>query len=73
MRRIDKYIRAARTFYNLNRWIGIRMDAIGGLFVAALASWLIYGPQSLNANKIGVSLTMAVIFSSMVQCSCESQ
>ncbi|KAF7319288.1 ATP-binding cassette transporter [Mycena chlorophos] len=31
--RIDKYTRTARTFYNLNRWVCIRIDALGGLFV----------------------------------------
>ena len=57
-RRIDYYSRAARTFYNLNRyrapnfafleantaerWISIRIDALGGVFSAALGSYLVY-------------------------------
>jgi hypothetical protein len=37
MNRINRYTRAARTFYNLNRWICIRIDALGGAFAASLA------------------------------------
>ncbi|KZV91547.1 P-loop containing nucleoside triphosphate hydrolase protein [Exidia glandulosa HHB12029] len=66
MKRIDKYTRAARSFYNLNRWICIRMDAIGGLFSSGLATYLVYGPHTLDAAKTGFSLVMAVAFSSMI-------
>lgn len=38
MIRINRYTRAARSFYNLNRWICIRIDALGGLFAASLAA-----------------------------------
>ncbi|CAE6479744.1 unnamed protein product [Rhizoctonia solani] len=63
LKRIDKYTRAARTFYNLNRWICIRMDALGGLFAAGLASYLVYYRTSVNASDTGFSLNMAVAFS----------
>ncbi|EJD51853.1 ATP-binding cassette transporter [Auricularia subglabra TFB-10046 SS5] len=66
MRRIDKYVRASRSFYNLNRWICIRVDAIGGLFAAGLAAYLIYGPQTPDAARTGFSLVMAVAFSGMI-------
>lgn len=56
--RIDRYTRAARTFYNLNRWICIRIDALGGLFAAALASYLVYF-QGHSAANTGFSLNMA--------------
>ena len=67
MKRIDKYTRAARSFYNLNRWICIRTDAIGGVFSAALATYLIYGSTSPDAARTGFSLSMAVAFSGMVR------
>ncbi|KAG9103574.1 hypothetical protein FRC06_009826 [Ceratobasidium sp. 370] len=63
LKRIDKYTRAARTFYNLNRWICIRMDALGGTFAAGLAAYLVYARTSVNASDTGFSLTMAVAFS----------
>ncbi|KAH8835448.1 hypothetical protein DL96DRAFT_1730898 [Flagelloscypha sp. PMI_526] len=41
--RIDRYTRAARTFYNLNRWVCIRIDLISSVFASALAAYLVYG------------------------------
>ncbi|TBU53541.1 hypothetical protein BD310DRAFT_937787 [Dichomitus squalens] len=64
-RRIDKYVRAARTFYNLNRWVSIRIEALGSLFASCLAAYLVYGAKTRAAN-IGFSLNMAVGFSSMI-------
>ncbi|EIM92492.1 uncharacterized protein STEHIDRAFT_127305 [Stereum hirsutum FP-91666 SS1] len=67
-RRIDRYTRAARTFYNLNRWICVRIDTLGGLFAAGLAAYLIYGPakDTMHASDTGFSLTMAVGFSGLI-------
>ena len=68
--RIDKFSRPARTFYNLNRWISIRIDAIGALFSSGLAAYLVYGTGAIHrpgsAAAIGFSLNMAVGFSSMI-------
>ncbi|KAF8171621.1 P-loop containing nucleoside triphosphate hydrolase protein [Mycena galopus ATCC 62051] len=41
LKRIDRYTRAARNYYNLNRWVGIRVDLLGSLFAAALATYLV--------------------------------
>lgn len=57
-RRIDRYVRAARTFYNLNRWVSIRIDALGALFASCLAAYLVYG-SSARAAHTGFSLNMA--------------
>jgi hypothetical protein len=48
--------------YNLNRWIGVRIDALGATFTAALAAYLVYGPTA-SAGNTGFSLNMAVEFS----------
>ncbi|KAI0258861.1 P-loop containing nucleoside triphosphate hydrolase protein [Gloeopeniophorella convolvens] len=40
--RIDNYTRAARIFYNLNCWLGIRTECLSGVFTAGLAAWLVY-------------------------------
>ncbi len=45
-------------YYNLNRWICIRIDAFGGLFAAALATYLVYF-QDQAAATTGFSLNMA--------------
>ncbi|WVO13290.1 hypothetical protein L204_100903 [Cryptococcus depauperatus] len=66
-RRADKYTRAATTrySYNLNRWINIRLDMLGGLFAASLAAFLVYGPR-MDASTSGFALSQAISFSSMI-------
>lgn len=61
--RIDKYTRTARTFYNLNRWISVRMHTLGAAFSAGLAGYLVFVRQSVDASDTGFSLTMAISFS----------
>jgi len=65
LKRIDRYTRAARTFYNLNRWVCVRIDALGGLFSAGLAFILVYWRDQTAANT-GFSLNMAIGFSSLI-------
>ncbi|KAH7099122.1 ATP-binding cassette transporter [Auriculariales sp. MPI-PUGE-AT-0066] len=66
MKRIDKYTRAARSFHNLNRWIGIRIDAIGALFVGFIATFLVYEQSNPDAGRTGFSLVIAVSFSGLI-------
>lgn len=61
LKRIDHYTRIARTSWNLNRWIGIRIELLGAMFVALLAFYQIY-VQTPNAAKTGFSLNVAVGF-----------
>ncbi|KAL0960612.1 hypothetical protein HGRIS_005644 [Hohenbuehelia grisea] len=65
MRRIDRYTRSARTFLNLNRWISIRSEVLGGIFTAGLGAYLVYWTQNTPAD-VGFSLAMAVGFSSLI-------
>ncbi|KAK7690649.1 hypothetical protein QCA50_005748 [Cerrena zonata] len=58
-RLIDQYSRAARTSSNLNKWITVRIDIVGALFVASLATYLLYGGRA-DASASGFSLTLAV-------------
>jgi hypothetical protein len=58
MKRIDRYTRAASTFYNLTRWVCVRVDAMGGLFAARLAAYLVYF-KSHGASNTGFPLNMA--------------
>ncbi|RDB25958.1 ATP-binding cassette transporter abc4 [Hypsizygus marmoreus] len=55
---IDGYTRAARTFYNLNRWINVRVGLLGAVFSASLATYLVYFHE-LSAANTGFSLNMA--------------
>ncbi|TFK76754.1 P-loop containing nucleoside triphosphate hydrolase protein [Pluteus cervinus] len=63
--RIDRYIRAQRSFYDLNRWITIRIDTLGSAFSAGLAAWLVYGHTN-TATNTGFSLNMAIAFSTQI-------
>ncbi|KAF7324829.1 ATP-binding cassette transporter [Mycena kentingensis (nom. inval.)] len=78
MARINRFMRAQRTFANLNRWVTTRVDMIGALFVRlvaltalsatnpqqamALAFYLVYF-ESYRPSNVGFSLTMAINFS----------
>ncbi|RXW21499.1 hypothetical protein EST38_g4368 [Candolleomyces aberdarensis] len=60
-RRIDHYLRISRLNYDLNRWIGIRIDSLGAVFTASLAAYLTYASTTSAAN-VGFSLNRAVEF-----------
>ncbi|KJA13742.1 hypothetical protein HYPSUDRAFT_72890 [Hypholoma sublateritium FD-334 SS-4] len=66
LKRIDHYVRIARVSYNLNRWIGIRIDWTGALFIAALAAYLVYGGGTLGASNTGFTLNMCIDFCTMI-------
>ncbi|KAI0066573.1 P-loop containing nucleoside triphosphate hydrolase protein [Artomyces pyxidatus] len=65
-KRIDRNIRVSRTLYNINRWVTIRIDALGAFFSAGLAMYLVYGPNHQNAipSNTGFSLNMAFMLTS---------
>ncbi|KAH9984900.1 hypothetical protein BJV77DRAFT_1035217 [Russula vinacea] len=66
-KRINRYSKAGRSFYNMNRWISLRVDFLGGLFAACLAAYLIYVPnERVRSSDIGFSLTMAIGFSGLI-------
>ncbi|KAF7794061.1 hypothetical protein EIP86_005190 [Pleurotus ostreatoroseus] len=64
--RIDVYIRAARTFWNLNRWVAVRIDLLASLFSTGLAFYLVYGSASPDPSIVGFVLSMAVSFSDQI-------
>ncbi len=58
--RADKYTRCATTFYNLSRWITIRIDVLGALFSASLGALLFYGGSKIvNAALVGFMLNQS--------------
>ncbi|KAL6299635.1 multidrug resistance-associated ABC transporter [Sparassis latifolia] len=64
-RRVNRNTRASRTFYNLNRWVCIRIESLGALFAASLATYLVYVSRA-GASATGFSLNMAISFSDMI-------
>ncbi|KAI0782172.1 multidrug resistance-associated ABC transporter [Abortiporus biennis] len=63
---IDRMSRTARLFFDLNRWIGVRTDALAWGFSAGLAAYLTYGKSHVGSANTGFSLTMATGFSSLL-------
>lgn len=68
MVRVDKYLRTAISFYNLNRWCNVRFDSLAAVFSCSLAAYLVYGPGYRDAAQIGFTLSVAVQFSQMILC-----
>ncbi|GJE86639.1 multidrug resistance-associated ABC transporter [Phanerochaete sordida] len=64
--RQDRYVRAARSFYNVNRWIGTRLNLLGDFFVASLAYYLLYGPLRTNPSVVGFVISQAVGLSDLI-------
>ncbi|OCH83833.1 P-loop containing nucleoside triphosphate hydrolase protein [Obba rivulosa] len=65
MKRINRLTRATVPFYDLNRWVTVRLDALGGIFSSSLAAYLVYVAH-VQASNIGFSLNMAVGFANMI-------
>ncbi|KAJ3747371.1 multidrug resistance-associated ABC transporter [Lentinula detonsa] len=63
--RIDTWFRPTIPSYNTNRWIGIRVDVLAGIFTAALGAYLVYGNSGTSAANTGFSVTMAVNFTAL--------
>ncbi|KAJ6556823.1 hypothetical protein DFH09DRAFT_1248351 [Mycena vulgaris] len=63
--RIDRYTRTARNFWNLNRWVSIRVDLLGSMFSAGLATYLVYIKHS-SAGDSGFLINMAVTFTGIL-------
>ncbi|KAF7964504.1 hypothetical protein HWV62_6773, partial [Athelia sp. TMB] len=66
MGRINKYTRTARVFHNLNCWLELRIDLLGALFIACLATYLVYGGKDISAANVGFLLTTAAHFNFML-------
>ncbi|KAF7315751.1 ATP-binding cassette transporter [Mycena indigotica] len=63
--RIDRLTRATRTFMNLNRWVTVRIDVLGGLFASSLAYYVVYLTHE-RAFNVGFSLNMALGFAELI-------
>ncbi|TCD69030.1 hypothetical protein EIP91_009093 [Steccherinum ochraceum] len=64
--RIDKYTRTAQAFRDVNRWMSVRVEAIGALFAAGIAAYLVYGAE-VSASNTGFALNMTVGFCELIR------
>ncbi|KAE9402019.1 P-loop containing nucleoside triphosphate hydrolase protein [Gymnopus androsaceus JB14] len=63
LKRINYYSGPSVLYWNLSRWLNLRLDLLGNLFSAALAAYLVYVSHR-EASTTGFSLNMSVLFSS---------
>jgi len=66
-KRIDHFTRASRTFKDINRWMSIRVEAIGSIFAAGIAAYLVYGYGGTSASNTGFAMNMAVGFCELIR------
>lgn len=65
MKRADALVRASFTFFDINRWVSVRIDSLGGLFAAAVTIYFVYF-SSVQAGYVGFTLSMVFSFSQSV-------
>ncbi|KAI9059152.1 multidrug resistance-associated ABC transporter [Trametes sanguinea] len=63
--RVDRYSRAALVYNGLNRWVTVRIQAMGSLLSTVLAAYLVYIVR-LSSSNAGFAMTMAFGFCSMI-------
>jgi ABC-type multidrug transport system fused ATPase/permease subunit len=61
MEKVDTYTQVSIVFYNVNRWVAVRIQSLSAAFAGGLAFYLVYGPggSTRSASKIGFTLNMA--------------
>ncbi|KZS96543.1 hypothetical protein SISNIDRAFT_451288 [Sistotremastrum niveocremeum HHB9708] len=66
--KINDYSRTAFLYWDLNRWIGVRMEGLGGIFAGIVAAWLLYGigTDSIEPGMIGFILRLLYYFSKQI-------
>ena len=64
-KRIDDYVRASLVFYDLNRWVSVRLDFLGAAFASAVAAYLVYG-STVTAGSVGFILSLVLRFSQSI-------
>ena len=64
-KRIDDYVRASLVFYDLNRWVSVRLDFLGAAFVGAVTAYMVYG-STVTAGSVGFILSLVLSFSDSI-------
>jgi ABC-type multidrug transport system fused ATPase/permease subunit len=62
----DVYTATATVFYDVNRWISVRIDLLGALFAAILSACLVYGPKRLDVFILGFAINQAISFAECI-------
>jgi hypothetical protein len=62
---MNTYTRLTRNFYNINRWVGIRVDALGAAYSAIVAAAVVYGGL-ISVGNAGFALSQVLGFATEV-------
>ncbi|KAI5122628.1 hypothetical protein M0805_008717 [Coniferiporia weirii] len=63
--RIDVYARTSYTFYDINRWVSIRVDSLGAVFSGVVSAYLVYGGR-IGAGTAGFTLSVVLSFTRII-------
>lgn len=63
--KIDILSRSSYCFYDINRWVSIRMDTLGSIFSCIVASYLVFSGK-LEAGFAGFTISVVLSFSRMI-------
>ncbi|KAI5122640.1 hypothetical protein M0805_008724 [Coniferiporia weirii] len=63
--RIDVYARTSYTFYDINRWVSIRVDSLGAIFAGVVSAYLVYGGR-IGAGTAGFTLSVVLSFTRII-------
>ncbi|KAJ7578700.1 P-loop containing nucleoside triphosphate hydrolase protein [Mycena floridula] len=60
--RLNRYVRVATPYRNLICWVSVRLDTLGGVSTALLATYIVYFGDA-GSGKVGFSLAQSILFS----------
>ncbi|EIN07962.1 P-loop containing nucleoside triphosphate hydrolase protein [Punctularia strigosozonata HHB-11173 SS5] len=63
--RINHYTVLTRNFYNINRWVGVRVDGLGAVFSSIVAAGIVYG-GFISVGNAGFALSQVLGFATEV-------
>ena len=58
--RLDNHLRMNMASFSANRWLGIRMEALGGLLIFASAIFVVLGSAQIDPEQVGLQLSYAI-------------
>lgn len=62
---IDTLARTSYCFYDINRWVSIRVDSLGAIFSGAVAAYIVYSGR-VQAGYAGFTLSVVLSFSRQI-------
>ncbi|KAK4689027.1 hypothetical protein P7C73_g1078, partial [Tremellales sp. Uapishka_1] len=62
----DVYTGTATIFYDVNRWIGVRIDLLGALFASVLSAFMVYATKRLDVFVLGFAINQAISFAEII-------